>query len=276
LHRHWQQRLERAHYQADRASRQFNAVEPENRLVARTLEQQWEAALTAEGELQAEYGRFAAEQPATLSAAEREAIRRLADDIPALWHAPTTTAADRQAIVRQLVRRVGVTVQGESERVDVQVHWIGGHDTQATISRAVARLDQLSYYPQLMARVAELHAQGENAAAIARRLNAEDWRPAKRCDAFNAPMVLTLLLRQGLRSRRSAYAGTIEGAHDELTLAELGQRLEIPQPTLYKWLRRGLLQGRQVIHAEHPLWLIQANEGELARLSALRANAKSC
>jgi len=275
LHRHWQQRLERAHYQAGRAYRQFNAVEPENRLVARTLEQQWEAALTAEGELQAEYARFAAEQPATLSAAEREAIRRLAYDIPALWHAPTTMAADRQAIIRQLVTRVVVTVQGESERVDVQVHWIGGHDTQATLTRPVARLDQLSYYPQLMARVAELHAQGENAAAIARRLNAEDWRPAKRCDTFNAPMVLTLLLRQGLRSRQSAYAGTIEGTQQELTLTELARRLNVPQPTLYSWLRRGLLQGRQVIHADHPLWLIQADEAELARLGALRTITKS-
>jgi DNA invertase Pin-like site-specific DNA recombinase len=275
LHRHWQQRLERAHYQAERAYRQFNAVEPENRLVARTLEQQWEAALTVEGELQAEYARFAAEQPATLSAAEREAIRRLACDIPALWHAPTTMATDRQAIIRQLVTRVVVTVQGESERVDVQVHWIGGHDTQATLTRPVARLDQLSYYPQLMARVAELHAQGENAAAIARRLNAEDWRPAKRCDTFNAPMVLTLLLRQGLRSRQSAYAGMIEEAQEELTLNELARRLNVPQPTLYSWLRRGLLHGRQVIHADHPLWLIQADEAELARLSALRASAKS-
>jgi hypothetical protein len=103
-----------------------------------------------------------------------------------------------------------------------------GTTRRRRLAEPVARLDQLSYYPQLMARVAELHAQGENAAAIARRLNAEDWRPAKRCDTFNAPMVLTLLLRQGLRSRRSAYAGAIEGAHDELTLAELGQRLDDP------------------------------------------------
>jgi len=184
-------------------------------------------------------------------------------------------AADRQAIIRQLVTRVVVTVQGESEQVDVQVHWIGGHDTQATLTRPVARLDQLSYYPQLMARVAELHAQGENAAAIARRLNAEDWRPAKRCDTFNAPMVLTLLLRQGLRSRQSAYAGMIEEGQEELTLNELARRLNVPQPTLYSWLRRGLLHGRQVIHADHPLWLIQADEAELARLSALRTSAKS-
>jgi hypothetical protein len=88
-------------------------------------------------------------------------------------------------------------------------------------------------------------------------------------------MVLTLLLRQGLRSRQSAYAGMIEEGQEELTLNELARRLNVPQPTLYSWLRRGLLHGRQVIHADHPLWLIQADEAELARLSALRTSAKS-
>jgi hypothetical protein len=207
LHRQWEQRWEQAHYQVERAFRQYNAVEPEHRLVARTLERQWEGALAAEAALQADYDRFAAEQPARLSAEEREAIRRLATDIPALWRASTTIAVDRQAIIRQLVERVVVPfdtsgVQGETEQVDVQVHWAGGHGTQATLLRPVARVEQLSYYPQLMARIAALHAQGDNGAAIARTLNAEGWRPAKRCETFNAAMVGDLLVRQGLRTQR--------------------------------------------------------------------------
>jgi hypothetical protein len=145
LHQHWQQRLERARYEAQRAARQYQLVEPENRLVARTLERQWEQALADEAALQADYQRVQAEQPPGLSGAERAAIRRLASDIPALWHAPTTTRADRQAIIRQLVERVIVTVRGESEKVNVQVHWIGGHGTQTTLTRPVARLEQLSY-----------------------------------------------------------------------------------------------------------------------------------
>jgi len=80
-----------------------------NRLVARTLERQWEAGLAAEATVQAEYARFLAQQPVPLSGQEREAIRRLAADIPALWQAPTTTAADHQAIIRQLVERAVVT-----------------------------------------------------------------------------------------------------------------------------------------------------------------------
>ena len=271
LHRHWQQRLQRARYEAERAQRQYDEIEPENRLVARTLERQWEVALQAEVQLQGEYARFQAQQPATLSDAERQAIRRLAADIPALWNAPTTTAADRQAIIRQLIDRVVVTVQGESELVDVQLHWVGGHATKATLTRPVARLEQLSYYPQLLARVAALHAEQETLAAIARRLNAEGWHPAKRRATFNASMVQSLLVAQGLRSPRRCDCDMIEDrAADEWTVAELALHLAIPQTTIYSWLNRGWLHGRRELNTAHRMWLIKADESELERLRALR------
>jgi DNA invertase Pin-like site-specific DNA recombinase len=276
LHRHWQQRLERARYEAERAQRQYDAIEPENRLVARTLERQWEAALQVEVQLQVEYARFEAQQPAMLGNAERQAIRRLAADIPALWHAPTTTAADRQAIIRQLVERIVVTVQGESEQVHVQLHWVGGHTTGATLIRPVARLDQLSYYPQLLERVAALHAEHETLPAIASRLNVEGWRPAKRRETFNASMVQTLLVVQGLRGPRRCDRDMIDDrAADELTIAELSHLLAIPQPTLFSWLRRGWLHGRRVAQTAHRMWLIQADEAELARLRALRSRSRT-
>jgi DNA invertase Pin-like site-specific DNA recombinase len=274
LHHHWQQRLERARYQVERAARQFQAVEPEHRLVARTLERQWEEALAAEAAVQADYARFQAEQPAVLTAAERAAIRRLAADIPALWHAPTTTAVDRQAIVRQLVERVVVTVCGESEQVEVQIHWFGGRGTRATLTRPVARLDQLSYYPPLTARVTALHAAGHGPTAIAERLNAEGWHPAKRCETFNAAMVGDLQVRLGLRSPPPAAAVPHRGP-DEWTFAELAHRLDMPQPTLFAWLRRGRLRGRQVPHAAHSLWLIHADAQDLEQLQAWRAAARA-
>src|SRR3954470_6081183 len=95
LRRQWRQRLERAVYEAERAHRQYDAVDPENRLVARTLERQWERALAEELRLRAEHERFVATRPVPLTAAELAAIRRLTEDIPALWHAPTTTARER-------------------------------------------------------------------------------------------------------------------------------------------------------------------------------------
>jgi hypothetical protein len=267
LHQQWAKRLERAAYEADRAARQYHAVEPENRLVARTLERQWEEALEAEAQLKAEHRRFVAEQPATLSSEEREAIRRLASDLPRLWHAETTTSADRQAIIRQLVERVVVMVQGESEQVDLEVHWIGGHRTQTRRSLPVARLDQLSYYPELLARVANLHQQGLDRAHVAQQLNAEGWRPAKRRQTFTADMVSSLLARQGLRllpSRPRAVARKT----DEWTLPELAYTLAMPEPTLYSWLRKEHLKARRDKGSGQ--WLIWADASELKRLRRLR------
>src|SRR5262249_41369783 len=91
-----QQQVERATYAAERAGRQYHAVEPENRLVARRLEREWEERLVALRHAEEEYERFVQTQPRGLTAEEREAIRQLAADIPALWHAPTTTPAERK------------------------------------------------------------------------------------------------------------------------------------------------------------------------------------
>jgi transposase len=107
----WQQRLERARYEADRAGRAYRLVEPENRLVARQLEREWEEKLAAHERLELDHRRAPETQPRTLSAAQDAAIRHLAADIPALWQAGTTTPAERKEIIRQLVHRVVVAVQ---------------------------------------------------------------------------------------------------------------------------------------------------------------------
>ena len=87
-------------------------VEPENRLVARTRERAWEEKRQAQQALAEEYHRFLQQQPRLLPAEERAARRQLATDIPALWNASTTTHPDRKDILRQVVERVEVKVQG--------------------------------------------------------------------------------------------------------------------------------------------------------------------
>ncbi|MDD5469111.1 MAG: recombinase family protein [Anaerolineales bacterium] len=274
LHSHWTQRLERARYQAERAFRQYNAVEPENRLVVRTLEKQWEAALAEEENLKAEYAGLLARQPPVLSERECEDIRRLAEDIPALWRAATTTAEDRQSVARQLVERVVVAVQGESERVDVQIRWRGGTGTRFGLVRPVAKLEQLSYYPQLLARGLALHEAGNSLVAVAAQLNAEGWLPAKRRATFTAEMVGSLLARQGIRHPRPSPAAAVLRRADEWTLPELACELAMPAVTLYHWLKRGKLKARREASAGHTLWLIQADASELARLRSHRTEPR--
>jgi DNA invertase Pin-like site-specific DNA recombinase len=271
LQQQWHQRLEGVRYEVERAFRQYNAVEPENRFVARTLERQWEAALAAEATVQAEYARFLAQQPVPLSGQEREAIRRLAADIPALWQAPTTTAADHQAIIRQLVERVVVTLDGATEHVALTLYWAGGHTSAATLDRPVARLEQLSYYPALVERVCTLHAQGLKAPAIAQTLNAEGWHPPKRRTTFTGATVRTMLVRQGRWTPRRRTR-TVRRRPHEWTILELAHHLQIPHPTLYAWVYKGRLKARRTTRTRHPLWLVHADLTELARLRALRPN----
>jgi DNA invertase Pin-like site-specific DNA recombinase len=273
---HWQQRLERAHIDADRAFRQYNAVEPENRLVARTLERQWETALAFSEQLQREYEDFMARQPTVLTAQERAAIARLAHDIPALWLAQTTTAADRQMIARQLIERILVTVIDDTEQVQVEVHWLGGHKTRTTLIRPVARMDQMSNYRQLLQRVKALQARGDNAVGIAHTLNAEGWRPPKRRSTFNASMVRSLLARQGLGTgtTKQQHTAGIERKPNEWTLKALAVKLAMPEPTLYSWLRKGTLKARRTQVATRSIWLVRADSKELARLRTLRTTKR--
>ena len=144
---HWRQRLERAQYQVDQARRRYASVEPENRLVARTLEQDWETALSEQARLAAEYERFQRERPQSPTPAELAAIRDLTNDLPALWRAETTTQQERQTIVRLLLERVIVSVVDASEQVRLECHWHGGNRTTHQLVRPVARLKALSTYP---------------------------------------------------------------------------------------------------------------------------------
>jgi DNA invertase Pin-like site-specific DNA recombinase len=265
LDRLWQQRVERAAYEAERAGRQFRLVEPENRLVARHLEREWEEKLAAHLGLAEECRRFQETQPRGLSAAEREAIRQLAADIPALWQAPTTTAADRKAIVRQVVRRVVVAAAGESERVRVTLEWVGEGRTAGEVIRPVARLEQLTCYPQLCARAQQLAVEGLTAGAIAQRLNAEGYHPPKRREAFGAQGVQDLLQRLGVVTKHSHGRPKAGLGPHEWGLRELAQAVDMPHITLYNWVCRGWVTARR----EEPppqRWILWADAAEVARL----------
>jgi hypothetical protein len=264
----WRQRLERADYQADRARRQYQLAEPENRLVVRQLERDWEAALAERQRLGEEYDRFAAARPRTLTAAEREQIRALAADLPAVWHAPTTTDADRKQLIRHLVEQVRITVLGTSEKVDVEVTWAGGHRTAAQITRPVACLTQLSYYPQLAARARELAGSGHTIAQIAGRLNAEGFRPPKRIPAFTPNAVRDLLQALGIhRSRTPASRNRPALAQHEWWLRDLATHLGMSQVTLDSWIRRGWATG--YLHPQARLLVVRADPAEVGRLRAL-------
>ncbi len=266
LDKHWKQRLEQARHEARDAERRYRAVDPENRLVARTLEQRWEEALRAERGVQDDYDRFLREQHPRLRPEERARIVALSADIPALWNDPETCPQDRKEIVRHLVDKVVVHVKKDSEYVDVKIHWHGGFTSVHEVVRPVQHYEQLRDFDKLMERIVALRHEGHTAAQIADCLNREGFCPPKRCNAFSTELVHMILLRRGITKGvpRDDRLGP-----DEWWLPKLAERIPVLAGKLADWVRRGWLHSRKT--ATRRRWVIWADKQELKRLRKLAA-----
>lgn len=208
LHQNWKLRLERAQLEAERAFRQYDAVEPENRLAARCLERRWEEKLKTHQDLQEEYDRVAQERPPSLNAAERAQIEALANDLPRLWHSPHTSIADQRQVARLLLDQVVVWASRSSPVLRVQLHWKGGVVTEATTTRALRSWEQMPNLEQVLAEIARHRTAGKTAKQIAELLTSQGHVNV-RGKPFTAWNVRQLLSRwrQQRRQRRGAKPG---------------------------------------------------------------------
>jgi Recombinase zinc beta ribbon domain/Recombinase len=269
LHKHWQRQLERAQFDANRAQRQYHAVEPENRLVARSLEKNWEDALRHLRELEVEYDRFKNSQPATLTADEQRRIESLATDIPAVWRADTTTNVDRKEICRCLIERILVHAAKDHELVDVTICWRGGVTSQHQILRPIGRYDLQRDYKSLMQRITELRLAGSDTLGIARQLAADGYRPPSRANKFTEQMIRNLLLRTGVGDDRN-HPGALK--LDEWWVPDLARHLNMCAHKLRKWAERGWLSSRKT--PIQRLWVLWADSHEVDRLRQLLDHSK--
>lgn len=265
LARQWQLKRERAAFEVDRACRQYQACEPENRLVARELERRWEEALKAKRQLDDEYERFTRSAPAALSDGAVSSIRALAAALPAVWSAASTTPADRRRIARMLLERVVVTVDKGSERVDATLHWVGGATRSHVLARPVSRYRDQSAYPRLLTRLRELCDGRLNSTATADRLNAEGFHPPKRTARFTGEMVWRLTAHLGL-ARRPRHGSESGLGADEYRPMGLARRLGLSRDTVRRWLRAGWLNVGRDADGHHVIW---ADASELRRLREL-------
>jgi len=269
LDRYWQQQRERSCHEAERAELQYHAVDPTNRLVARTLEERWEQALRRVRQVEEEYERFAHASPPRLSYAERERIRALAANIPALWHAPETRAADRKEVVRCLVERVVVRVQSDSEYAGVAIHWQGGSVTQHTVVRPLGQYEQLRDYPQLIAAVRQWHEKGCRPQEIADRLNEAGFRTPRQQQPFKRSEVHALLHRIGLNYGRTLPEPLETG---ECFLNDLADRLGVKAVTVRRWVARKWVHSRW--SKRQRCWILWADQAEQKRLRTLATTVK--
>jgi hypothetical protein len=261
-----QQELQRARYEVQRAERHYRSVDPENRLVASTLEKEWEKALSKQRQVEEDLHRFEQETPRLLTTEERETIRALATDLPGLWNAPETTAADRKEITRHLTDKIVVTAHGATENIDVAIHWKGGFVSQHAVVRRVYKYEQLRDYDAIMKCVHDGHAAGLLSAQIAEQLQHAGFPTINPALPWDKHMVLMLLRRSHLLPGRTEK---VELAPDEWLLADLARETGIGVSHLRRWMQR-----KQVHWRRSPLrgyYIIWADADERNRLRKLQA-----
>jgi DNA invertase Pin-like site-specific DNA recombinase len=244
--------LERAEYEVARARRQYDACEPEHRLVARTLERALEEALGVAERQRRALAALEQVRPEPLSAGERAALSRLARNLPRVWAASTTTDRVRKQLVRTLVREVIVTVAGPEAHADVEIVWEGGARTALTLRlnrRGTERRRTPEDTVALLRRLAEHHPDGQ----IAAILNKQGRRTGTGL-AFTQARVRSLRHQHDIPPAPPPDADA-----DIVTIAQAAQQLGVATTTIRRWLAAGLLPAEQA--TPHAPWRIRLSEG---------------
>jgi excisionase family DNA binding protein len=248
--------VERAQYDVDRAQRQYDACEPENRLVARTLEGRLEETL---GELERERRKLAeleSRRPEPLTSTERQALARIAQDLPRLWAAETTTDRDRKELLRTLISEIVVTVTETPRRAEVDVCWEGGARTQLTVP-LVHRGVESTRTPEDTVELIRRLASHSNDRQIAAILNKQGRRTGTGLP-FTDPRVKFLRQKHGIRAAPSPDPDS-----GLFTIEQAAAELGVNHTTIYRWLRAGLLPGEQT--TVHAPWRIRLTDEIRAR-----------
>ena len=237
----YRREVERARYDASRAERRYRAVDPDNRLVARGLETDWEKALSALAAAEAELERRMRRRPAALTPAERTTVLALADDLDAVWTAETTTDKDRKQLLRTLLEDVTLTVHRDEvePHATVLMRWKGGATSHLVvpIRRPQPKIRTDEDTVDLVRRLAVHYPDAQ----IAGILNRQGRRTARGL-SYTASRV------QGTRHYWGIPCHTKSDKPQEgelVTVAQAAAHLGLAPSTLHRWLGDGFIAGEQ-------------------------------
>ncbi len=235
----WRLQAEKARYEAERAERRYKSVEPENRLVARSLEAEWEKKLAQLSAAEAELARRLGARPGLLTEEERTKIHGLGADIRKVWDAPTTTDRDRKELLHALLDEVNITMSGATARCAMR--WKGGSVSTVDVflkSRFVPTVRTDEETIDLVRRLAVHYPD----AIIAGILNRQERRTATG-DRFTQGKVGNLR-RYWKIPRFEPRGNPTEG--ELVTIAKAAKILGMVPSTLHRWLADGFIAGEQI------------------------------
>jgi len=236
----WRLAVERARYEAERAERRYRAVEPENRLVARGLETEWEQRLRDLDLAQRELAAREHQRRHTLGQLDADRLRALGDDLRRVWTAPTTTDRDKKELLRALLEEVVLAVDRDERRAHLTLRWRGGTITELHVGLRASppriRTDEESL--ALIRRLAPHYPD----AVIAGILNRQGKRTA-RGERFTALHVGSLRRYRNI-PRCEVSPQRADG--ELLTIKKAAEVLGVAVSTLHRWLTAGIIVGEQL------------------------------
>jgi DNA invertase Pin-like site-specific DNA recombinase len=228
--------IERARYHADLARRRYLAVDPANRLVASTLEADWNTALRALNDAQAAYDKAREQHAGTLTPAQKDRIAQLVTDLPAIWNDPATPMRERKRIARLLL--TDVTLTRTTGTITAHVRLRGGQHHTLTLPMPKTGPEARRTPPEIIAAIDELldhHTSGETAAILNDRgLHSGTGEP------FHQRMLDQIIRAYRLPSRRQRLRDT-----GLLTLAETAAAHGVHPHTIKAWRRAGIVSGQR-------------------------------
>ena len=257
----WRLGVERASYEASRAERRYRAVDPDNRLVARSLEREWEESLSALEAAKAELARRESARPCVLSKDERNRLLALGADLTTVWHAETTTPRDRKELLRALIEEVIVKVERDRAAARLTLRWKGGAldeiDLALPRSRpATIRTDEDTI--ALVRRLAEFYPD----TVIAGILNRQG-RTTAYGHRFEASRVGNLRRHWNI----PCFESSAEQAEGELlTIKKAAAVLGVAPSTIHRLLNDGIIPGQQLTPGAP--WRIRLTEDVMARFNS--------
>ncbi|MFY9530776.1 MAG: recombinase zinc beta ribbon domain-containing protein [Candidatus Acidiferrales bacterium] len=237
----WRLAVERTRYEAERAERQYRAVEPENRLVARGLETEWEQRLRDLAAAEVELQRREQQRPRTLSQEEKNKLLSLGSDLNKVWTAPTTTDRDRKELLRALLEEVIVTIDRPEHRAHLTLRWRGGTLTEVDLSLPRSQPHGIRTDEDTISLLRRLAAHYSDD-VIAGILNRQGRKTATD-ERFTANQV------GGLRRYRNIprFQPPTEPPTGELaTIRQAAKILGINTSTIHRWLNDGFIAGEQI------------------------------
>jgi len=241
----WRMRLERLEYQAQLAQRRYEEVDPANRLVAATLEQRWNQALQEKAAAQEELNRQRQQQGLELTQEQKDQLLALAKDLPQLWKSPSTSSQDRKRMLRLLIKDITVERRAGERKALLHLRWHGGAVEDLSIDIPLPAPDKVRYPQAIVDRVRAL-ASSLTDPQIMAALNQESVLSAK-----GKPFTLSMI--KWIRYRHAIPAPSLKQP-EELTVAEVAERMGVRPGVVYYWIQRGHLPARR-LGPGSPYWI---------------------